>query len=1163
MRAIFSFVILLSLVFMCTGFASGQGTWTNQNADPTVPTQVAAIPTDSVIYFIGGNRALYKWNPETNLYTTLASHPNVNNFALQPGHYTFHKDGYLYVGSASGFSFYRYNTFTNTWNSLATPGFSSSSEVVFAQSENFFYAFAYGTSGLRRYTIETNTWSMITYSGPLLNTSSHVIRSLPDGFECWTHNFQSRYHYQEPGTMTVQTYFDTSPFVMPNAVSVLPWALYNDRLFATTTTAVPSLFGGINILDVETRTAGIPAGLNIRDLFVWNEELYAITANNIFKFTPACTATVTPTFIAPDLAPEGADMVLDFSVTVSGASSSTFSFGLYADGQLEDTEPGNFGAYNYQMPGAPVVLQFTATSFWCNLIFTDTIALPASIDGGWAQTTLFPPDAPPRGEAVAVALDDGVLAGLGRAWDDALNVFGDLYKMEYSSRRITRLPDFPGSARRLPCYFGWNNKAFIIGGYDQSGAALNDGWMYDAETGDWTALPSVPQALANGVQFIIGDVAYVGLGTCPDFYALDLNALTWSPVIDFPAATRMGAVGFTANGMGYVGLGKQGSSNLSTFFRFDPALQSFTLLGTPAGLVAGMSNVGAFNMGEYVLIGYGKDNNTQFGAILLDPVAFRAYPGHPADHSLDLKPSYCSRNGKCYMLFGEESNLYRTGIFNSDLVSAGSESALLMSDLTNPYASFGKVVSEWSPGHCTNSGMVGLPLISTPQGLPVGIQLLEKSLLFVPDTSLYFSVNNQDYLTTEEAWPDIYVDQPGEVEWMSIRKGIGCADTLRYYYEAICTPSAEESTALPFNGGIQRFVQSAQIGSDAYMGLGFQAITGSTNQWWKLNLESDEWTALSPLPGAFRTHASTFVIGDLIYVAGGYNGQWPYLNDLWEYNTQTDQWTQRANLPVSGIFGAFAFSYGGKGYLGGGKVNTSAYNFNLLEYNPDSNTWSSLLVNNSGTRFLYNNAVVTGNGIEIIGGSSDFSPYSHRLVPNPWTIQRRELNLNVTSPAYGISELSNAPTYALLNESGAFSNRLFCFRNNDLFVAQQDSLVWRRVLPLDQMLPDLDLITYGVEGAFQWDSDLIAVVRAQGLDPNPQHVMRILRIPLEQAGCALATNYSCLADLNQDGIVTVNDIMLCIAGYQCPECDADVDGNGIVDINDLMIVLQVFGEMCD
>lgn len=56
---------------------------------------------------------------------------------------------------------------------------------------------------------------------------------------------------------------------------------------------------------------------------------------------------------------------------------------------------------------------------------------------------------------------------------------------------------------------------------------------------------------------------------------------------------------------------------------------------------------------------------------------------------------------------------------------------------------------------------------------------------------------------------------------------------------------------------------------------------------------------------------------------------------------------------------------------------------------------------------------------------------------------------------------------------------------------------------------------------------------------------------------------SCLGDLDGNGLINTNDLLLLLSNYGCAQnCFADLTGDGIVSTNDLLLFLTVFGTVC-
>ena len=57
---------------------------------------------------------------------------------------------------------------------------------------------------------------------------------------------------------------------------------------------------------------------------------------------------------------------------------------------------------------------------------------------------------------------------------------------------------------------------------------------------------------------------------------------------------------------------------------------------------------------------------------------------------------------------------------------------------------------------------------------------------------------------------------------------------------------------------------------------------------------------------------------------------------------------------------------------------------------------------------------------------------------------------------------------------------------------------------------------------------------------------------------------TCPADLNNDGYIGTEDLLLLLSNYDCESnCIYDISGDDMTGTNDLLIMLSVFGSFCD
>lgn len=117
-------------------------------------------------------------------------------------------------------------------------------------------------------------------------------------------------------------------------------------------------------------------------------------------------------------------------------------------------------------------------------------------------------------------------------------------------------------------------------------SSCSKGKLSWAQDGNWVQAAAIglyPRGFPS--SFVIGDVAYVGLGynesiggrgRLTDFWAFSLDS-GWRQKADFPGPPRSNAVGFSLDGYGYVGTGYDGFNTFHDFYRYDPASNTWTV----------------------------------------------------------------------------------------------------------------------------------------------------------------------------------------------------------------------------------------------------------------------------------------------------------------------------------------------------------------------------------------------------------------------------------------------------------------------------------------------------------------------------------------------------------------------------------------------------------
>jgi N-acetylneuraminic acid mutarotase len=124
------------------------------------------------------------------------------------------------------------------------------------------------------------------------------------------------------------------------------------------------------------------------------------------------------------------------------------------------------------------------------------------------------------------------------------------------------------------------------------------------------------------------------------------------------------------------------------------------------------------------------------------------------------------------------------------------------------------------------------------------------------------------------------------------------------------------------------------IGDKGYIGTG--SNSGSLNDFWEYNSETNTWTQKADFAGSPRSNAVGFSIGDKGYIGQGYGSEGK-LGDFWEYDPSTNVWSQKAS--VEPLYNSVGFSIGNKGYIGTGSDN-SGETRRFYEYDPNTNIWT-------------------------------------------------------------------------------------------------------------------------------------------------------------------------------------------------------------------------------
>lgn len=309
------------------------------------------------------------------------------------------------------------------------------------------------------------------------------------------------------------------------------------------------------------------------------------------------------------------------------------SFGC-DDGEEDDTSIGNWvratpfkgsrrsGAVIFTIGNkAYVGLGYNGDTY-----FTDFYEYDLSL-GFWKTKASF--TGVPRERAVAFTIGNKAYIGLGYNREEDTEELKDFWEYDAATDTWTQLNDFGGSARYNAVGFAINGKGYVGTGND--GANYNgDFWEYDPSNDSWAEIISYPgQKREEATAFVIDGKAYMCAGrnngvTDIDFWQFNAEAKTWTSLtpdddVDYysnftSAVHRYGAVSFSLNGFGYVGLGITSSGVAdNSVWRYDPSTGEWESMVAFEG--SARSQAVSFVLDSRIFVGTGQSGSSRYDDI--------------------------------------------------------------------------------------------------------------------------------------------------------------------------------------------------------------------------------------------------------------------------------------------------------------------------------------------------------------------------------------------------------------------------------------------------------------------------------------------------------------------------------------------------------------------
>ncbi len=185
------------------------------------------------------------------------------------------------------------------------------------------------------------------------------------------------------------------------------------------------------------------------------------------------------------------------------------------------------------------------------------------------------------------------------------NTVADMYAYELATDTWTTIPDYPGGVREGMDAFTIGERIFFAFGspFIQFTRTV---YEYLPLTNSWVQHEDVPGiGFAYSHGFVVGDTYYIGPenGT-NNVYAFNGSTNSWSTVASFPGEDRRAQCAFSANGMGYLGMGAGVFSGVyGDWWEYDPIADGWTQVAdifpvSDQSSATAVENVGyVFNVG--------------------------------------------------------------------------------------------------------------------------------------------------------------------------------------------------------------------------------------------------------------------------------------------------------------------------------------------------------------------------------------------------------------------------------------------------------------------------------------------------------------------------------------------------------------------------------------
>lgn len=175
----------------------------------------------------------------------------------------------------------------------------------------------------------------------------------------------------------------------------------------------------------------------------------------------------------------------------------------------------------------------------------------------WTQVADFGGNA----RYAAPAFSIGVNGYVGTGYDQVTPNYQDFWQYNALTDTWMQKANYPGGACEEGVGFAAASYGYFGTGWNSS--AKSDFYKYDPIADTWSQIASFPYTLTSGTAFVIGNTAYVGLGSTSypainfkkQWWTYDIISNTWLAFADLGTTGRYNSISFAIGEIGYAGLG--------------------------------------------------------------------------------------------------------------------------------------------------------------------------------------------------------------------------------------------------------------------------------------------------------------------------------------------------------------------------------------------------------------------------------------------------------------------------------------------------------------------------------------------------------------------------------------------------------------------------------